>query len=65
MVESIASPADRRRQADRAAAAVAQLYLQKTLRAEMTEALDLSCAQVDKLLNELFAEGMPKLHGAA
>ena len=54
------APAEQRTQADRAAA-VAQLYMQKTPRAEIAQALDVSRAQVDKLLSELFAEGMPQL----
>lgn len=57
------APAEQRTQADPAAAAAvaAQLYMQETPRAEIAQALDLSRAQVDKLLSELFAEGMPQL----
>jgi transcriptional regulator with XRE-family HTH domain len=40
---------------------VAQLYVQEKQRAEIGEALNLTKAQVQKVLSELFAEGMPKL----
>jgi DNA-binding Xre family transcriptional regulator len=40
---------------------VAQLYAQEKQYAEIGEALNLTKAHVHKTLNELFAEGMPKL----
>lgn len=40
---------------------VARLYMQGTQHAEIGEVLNLTKAQVHKLLSELFAEGMPKL----
>jgi hypothetical protein len=35
--------------------------MQEVKRAEIGEALDLPKAPIDEILNELFAEGMPKL----
>jgi DNA-binding Xre family transcriptional regulator len=40
---------------------VAQLYVQEKQHAEIGEALNVPTAVVDKILNELFAAGMPKL----
>ncbi|MGO9322741.1 MAG: helix-turn-helix domain-containing protein [Solirubrobacteraceae bacterium] len=54
------APAEQRTHAD-LACDVAQLYLQEKQRAEIGEALNLTVAQVHKLFDELFAEGMPKL----
>lgn len=53
-------PAEQRTQAD-LAGAIAQLYMQERKHAEIREALNLSGRQLQTILRDLFAEGMPKL----
>jgi DNA-binding Xre family transcriptional regulator len=53
-------PAEQRTQAD-LAGAIAQLYMQEKKHADIREALNLTGTQLQTILRDLFAEGMPKL----